>query len=106
VKFDHVALNVKDIARSVAWYKETVGATVLYEDSTWAFLEAGGVKLALTLPNQHPRHIAFDIGSAPSSDFLRRARPHRDGSVSYYVVDPDGNAVEWICYPQKKKVDA
>ena len=103
MKFDHVALNVKDIARSVAWYKETVGATVLYEDSTWAFLEAGGVKIALTLPNQHPRHIAFDIGSAPSSDFLRRARPHRDGSVSYYVVDPDGNAVEWICYPQKKK---
>jgi hypothetical protein len=25
---------------------------------------------------------------------LKKARPHRDGSVSYYAVDPDGNAIE------------
>ncbi len=104
MKFDHVAVHVKDIARSVAWYRETVGASVLYEDDTWAFLEAGGVKIALTLPSQHPRHIAFDVGTAPSDEFLKKARPHRDGSVSYYIVDPDGNAVEWIQYPRTPEV--
>ncbi len=99
MNFDHVALNVKDIARSVEWYVKAVGAKVLYRDDTWAMLDAGGVKLALTLPNQHPRHIAFDVGRLPSEEFIRKARSHRDGSLSQYVVDPDGNAIEWIHYP-------
>ena len=99
MNFDHVALNVKDITRSVEWYVTAVGAKVLYQDDTWAMLDAGGVKLALTLPNQHPRHIAFDVGPLPTGDFLRKARSHRDGSLSQYAVDPDGNAIEWIHYP-------
>jgi catechol 2,3-dioxygenase-like lactoylglutathione lyase family enzyme len=88
MNFDHIALNVKDIPRSVEWYVTTVEAKVLYQDDTWAMLDAGGVKLALTLPNQHPRHIAFDVGPSPSVEFLRKSRAHRDG-----------NAIEWIHYP-------
>lgn len=99
MKFDHVAVNVTDIARSVKWYRETLQADVLYEDDSWAFLEAGGVRIALTLARQHPSHIAFDIGPNPPDEFLHRAKTHRDGSISRYVVDPDGNAIEWIFYP-------
>lgn len=99
MKFDHVAVNVENIARSVQWYRETLQAVVLYEDETWAFLEAGGIKIALTLPRQHPSHIAFDIGPTPPDEFFQKARTHRDGSVSRYIVDPDGNAIEWIHYP-------
>jgi catechol 2,3-dioxygenase-like lactoylglutathione lyase family enzyme len=102
MKFDHVALSVQDISRSVEWYRANAGAGVLYQDDTWALLDAGGVKLALTLPQQHPAHIAFDIGPSPSPEFLQTARVHRDGSISRYVVDPDGNAVEWIHYPGKE----
>jgi catechol 2,3-dioxygenase-like lactoylglutathione lyase family enzyme len=103
MKFDHVAVNVGQIQQAVDWYAENLGARVLYKDDTWAFLEAGGVKIALTLNSQHPAHIAFDIGPNPSEDFLRKARRHRDGSISRYVVDPDGNAIEWIHYPDGKK---
>lgn len=103
--FDHVAVNVSEIARSVAWYQEKVGARVLYQDPTWAFLEAGGVRIALTLVSQHPRHIAFDVGPTPDDDFLRSAKRHRDGSISKYEVDPDGNAVEWIHYPSDAVVE-
>ena len=99
--FDHVALNVEDIARSVEWYVATTDARVLYQDATWAMLDVGGAKIALTLPQQHPPHVAFDIGPAPSEEFMKKARVHRDGSVSRYVVDPDGNAIEWIHYPGK-----
>ena len=102
--FDHVAINVADIARSVAWYREKLGATVLYQDATWAFLQAGGTKLALTLPDQHPAHVAFDIGPAPAEEFFKGAKVHRDGSVSKYVKDPDGNAIEWIHYPEGSKL--
>ncbi len=103
MKFDHVAINVADIARSVDWYKKTLGAEVLYQDTSWAFLQTGGTKLALTLPNQHPAHVAFDIGEAPSEEFFKGAKVHRDGSVSKYVSDPDGNAIEWIHYPAGTK---
>jgi catechol 2,3-dioxygenase-like lactoylglutathione lyase family enzyme len=103
MKFDHVALNVTDIARSIAWYQATLGATVLYSDDTWAILEAAGVKIALTLEHQHPAHIAFDVGPALSEEFKAKARKHRDGSVSRYIVDPDGNAIEYIAYPAAAK---
>ena len=99
--FDHIAVNVADIGRSVEWYIANAGARVLYQDETWAMLDAGGAKIALTLPNQHPAHLAFDIGPSPSEEFLSKAKLHRDGSISRYVVDPDGNAIEWIHYPQK-----
>jgi catechol-2,3-dioxygenase len=99
MKFDHVALNVKEIRRSVLWYREHLHATVLHEDDTWAFLEVGGSKVALTVAHQHPPHVAFDIGPDVPSGFLDKARKHRDGSLSRYVADPDGNAIEWIYYP-------
>jgi catechol 2,3-dioxygenase-like lactoylglutathione lyase family enzyme len=100
MRFDHVAVNVGDIARSVAWYVSNTGAKVLYQDDTWAMLEAGGMKLALTIGRQHPPHLAFDIGPVPPEEFLKKAKRHRDGSISRYVTDPDGNAIEWIHYPQ------
>ena len=99
MKFDHVAVNVADIAKSVDWYKEKLGAEVLYQDATWAFLSAGGSKIAWTVADQHPPHFAFDIGPNPSEEFLKGAKKHRDGSISRYINDPDGNAIEMISYP-------
>jgi catechol 2,3-dioxygenase-like lactoylglutathione lyase family enzyme len=101
MKFDHVAVNVSDIGRSVEWYRANLQAMVLYQDETWAFLEAGGAKIALTLKTQHPAHIAFDVGPNPPEEFRLKAKRHRDGSVSRYIADPDGNAIEWIQYPEK-----
>ena len=48
--FDHIAQVVPDIAAAVSFYTELVpGSTVLYQDATWAFVEAGGVKLAFVV---------------------------------------------------------
>ncbi len=103
MKFDHVAVSVSDITRSVEWYKEKLKVKVLYQDETWAFLEAEGVKIALVLPDQHPGHLAFNVGPNPSPDFMKHAKTHRDGSLSQYVIDPDGNSIEWIHYPAAKR---
>lgn len=93
-------MNVTDVQRSVDWYVTTLGAKVLYQDQTWALLSAGGIKIALTIAVQHPGHVAFDIGPDPPEGFLKAAVRHRDGSMSRYVKDPDGNAIEWIHYPE------
>ena len=99
-KFDHVAVNVADIARAVEWYTTQLGAEILYQDASWAFLRAGGVKIALTVADQHPPHMGFDVGPDPPESFYKGAKTHRDGTVSRYVRDPDGNAIEWIYYPE------
>jgi len=92
--FDHIALSVKDIDTSVDWYERSLQASVLYKDETWAMLEVGGIKLALTVFTQHPPHIAFAVGDI--KELGAQYREHRDGSCYVYKCDPDGNTVELI----------
>ncbi len=102
VGFDHIAFNVSDIEKSVSWYVENLSCDVLYQDSTWAMLGIAGTKIALTLPNQHPPHIAFTISSEASLTGSEvEFRKHRDGSSYVYASDPDGNTIEWLVYTDK-----
>jgi len=88
---DHVAISVKDIADSVAWYTRTFRCAVSHQDATWALLEFGNVRLALVIPEQHPPHVAFKHPDAAS---FGRLKTHRDGTRSIYVADPSGNSIE------------
>jgi catechol 2,3-dioxygenase-like lactoylglutathione lyase family enzyme len=105
---DHVAVPSNDVAASVAWYVQQFGATVLYQDKTWAFLMCGQTKLAIVTPTQHPPHVAFEVDEAQLADAARKHNQpidrHRDGTTGIYVTDPFGNAVELICYPPGKTV--
>lgn len=97
-RLDHVALNVSSIQESASWYKENLGAEVLYEDETWAMLKVGDSKLALTVASQHPPHLGFsvdELSDIPCSN----PSYHRDGSAYHYVKDPDGNTIEFVYYP-------
>ena len=100
---DHVAVPAADIDQSVQWYTREFGATVLYQDKTWAFLQVGGSKLALVTPTQHPPHIAFSVTEEQLAQASQTSGipidKHRDGTKGIYVKDPAGNAIELICYP-------
>ena len=106
--FDHVALPSGDIAASVRWYQDRCGAEVIYQDSTWAFLRMGGVKLALVTPTQHPPHVAVRVSEeeldAAAKEAGKAIDRHRDGTRGIYIYDPFGNAVELICYPPGETV--
>tara|TARA_E500000178_G_C16860593_1_gene679533 strand:+ start:84 stop:413 length:330 start_codon:yes stop_codon:yes gene_type:complete len=100
--FDHIAINVEDIKKSIEWYQVRLGAKIEYEDETWAMLKIGDIKLALTVSNQHPPHVAFCVKD--KSEFpgpLGKISAHRDGSVYQYVEDPSGNIIEYIYWPPK-----
>lgn len=107
---DHVAVPTTNIAASVRWYVETFGATVLYQDATWAFLKFGNCKLALITPTQHPPHVAVSVSLETLQQHASAAgKPidtHRDGTQGIYISDPSGNAVELIHYPPGKTVYA
>tara|TARA_A100001011_G_C13537526_1_gene527117 strand:- start:148 stop:450 length:303 start_codon:yes stop_codon:yes gene_type:complete len=98
MKFDHVALSVKDVCLSVLWYKKNFNVIVEYEDETWAMLNVGGAKVALTA-GEHPPHLAFRVDSISDFPDGCEVKQHRDGSWYYYDKDPDGNVLEWIAYP-------
>ena len=102
-KFDHIALNVKDINKATDWYKLKLNAEVVYEDETWAMLKIGDTSIALTVPDQHPSHIAFGVESMDEFDKSIPISTHRDGSKYQYVTDSCGNTIEYIYWP--KNVD-
>jgi catechol 2,3-dioxygenase-like lactoylglutathione lyase family enzyme len=110
MRFDHVAVNAKNIAESVEWYSAKFNATVLYQDQSWAFLQVGGTKIALITPQQHPPHLAMSVTEEALNDAARlEGKPvdgHRDGTKGIYIYDPSGNAVELICYPPGETVYA
>ena len=118
---DHVALTVRDVARSVAWYQAVLGLERRYAD-VWgdcpAMLGAGSTSLALfpaPVPEPAPppgrevlsiRHIAFRVDRA-SFDRAREALqahgvvPSFEDHVaahSLYFPDPDGHQLEITTY--------
>ncbi|MBI1362473.1 MAG: VOC family protein [Proteobacteria bacterium] len=90
-RLDHVAIQVEDIAKAVAWYTEKFRVKVTYQDATWALLTFENASLALVVADQHPPHISVLREDAASFGPLK---PHRDGTASIYLSDPDGNQVE------------
>jgi len=96
MRIDHVAIQVNDIKESIDYYTG-YGATILYQDESWAFLQFDNIKLALITEDQHPYHIAFAVDVLDSNDTTK----HRDGTESYYVNDPSGNKIEIIKYPEE-----
>ena len=90
MKIDHIAIQVDDIEESVKYYTD-YGASIIYQDKTWAFLQFDNIKLALVTEDEHPYHIAFEVDEVVG-------KKHRDGSVSKYIEDPSGNKIELIKY--------
>ena len=104
MQFDHVAQQVPDIAAAVDHYLEAVpGTTVIYQDETWAFLDAAGAKLAFVMADQHPNHLAWRVDDAElermAAEQGAEIATHRDRTRSFYIAGPGGMATEVIAYP-------
>ena len=97
MKIDYVALQVEKPAEAASWYCENFGASLIYSDDTWAFIEFENIKLAFVIADQHPSHIAFEDKS------LESGKLHRDGSRSVYKMDPFGNFYEIIKYKENNE---
>lgn len=94
----HTAIQVKNIAEAVAWYREQFRCDVAYQDESWAMLDFANTSLALVLAEQHPYHFAI-----LRDDVSGYGEPvaHRDGTRSVYIRDVDGNHVEMLELPDE-----
>ena len=103
MQFDHVAQQVPDIAEAVAWYMTLLPqAKVLYQDTSWAFVDAGGTKLAFVREDQHPNHLAWRVSEAQLEQMAARYQKtialHRDKTRSFYLEAPGGQHIEIISF--------
>ncbi|MFQ5853971.1 MAG: VOC family protein [Candidatus Binatia bacterium] len=119
---DHVALTVKDLERSIAWYQEVLGLERRYQE-VWgnqpAMLCAGPTCVALfasatATPNAPPdrtntivmKHLAFRVDrdnfEQAQAELSRRRIEFsfEDHGISHsiYFRDPDGHEIEITTY--------
>lgn len=118
----HIALRVRDMARSRAFYEGLLGMRVVWEpDPDNVYLSSGLDNLALHTADVHAAepqrldHLGFILESREAVDawqsyleangcpILKRVKDHRDGSRSFYVSDPDGNVVQMLYEPNLSK---
>jgi catechol 2,3-dioxygenase-like lactoylglutathione lyase family enzyme len=112
-----VALKVRDVAAAARFYADTFGMQVVWEpDAANVYLSSGSDNLALhedagvAAGGAHD-HLGFlvatpeDVHGAAAALRARgvalhqEPRTHRDGSVSCYCRDPDGNLVQILWLP-------
>jgi catechol 2,3-dioxygenase-like lactoylglutathione lyase family enzyme len=123
---DHVALTVRDIDRSVAWYTALTGSAPVLDEDTGPFRHAvfavGGTLLGLhSFPEGidarpfSPRRLGMDhvaFACADRSELVAWARrltdmgvPHGEIVDAHYgsalaFTDPDGLPLELFCAPE------
>lgn len=124
----HLALRVKDLKRSRAFYESLFGMKAVWEpDADNVYLSSGRDNLALhqipaadmadyeSARGQRLDHLGIVVDSPESVDRLferseqegvtivHRPKRHRDGSYSFYAADPDGNTVQVLYEPTLSK---
>ena len=105
-KLGHVAIRVKDMDRAVAYYM-SLGFNCDWESDDWSYFEEGIALLGPKYDRADP-HFAMHVGNIGEL-YERREKlidmgyhcdepyKHRDGTISFYTRDPEGNQLEFIC---------
>ena len=93
-----IAVTAKDLARATAFYRDTLGMTLLFEVPGLAFFDCAGVRLMLSKPEQpefdHPASIIYykiqDIAAAAAAlqaaGVTFDAAPHRVAQLATHDI--------------------
>lgn len=122
--FDHVAINVQDLDKSLKFYTEIIGLKITQREPSKPgieyFLDCGysllGIIQAKDFHECHPfaneglgaNHFSFRIHANDFDGFIQHLEKHqakiefakkRPFSWSLYFYDPDGNKLEATAWP-------
>lgn len=126
---DHVAINVRDLNKSVEFYTKVIGLKVTEREPSKPgieyFLDCGpsliGIIQAKNLDDNHPfsneglgaNHFSFRLHAKDFDAFIQHLERHnvkiefakkRDKSWSLYFYDIDNNKVEATAWPREDKM--
>lgn len=105
---NHLTLSVRELARSVAFFRDTLGLRLHARWDGGAYLSAGELCLSLdgqdtaALASPAYTHYAFAIAPSDFAPFAARLRAagvpewqqNRSAGDSLYFLDPDGHRLE------------
>lgn len=122
----HLALKVTAMAPMRAFYEDVLGMRAVWEpDADNLYLSSGLDNLALHVMSAEERaggrdtrldHFGFIAPDQKTVETLHERlaragvpiktplRRHRDGSVSFYLSDPDGNTVQILYEPHVSRL--
>jgi aryl-alcohol dehydrogenase-like predicted oxidoreductase/catechol 2,3-dioxygenase-like lactoylglutathione lyase family enzyme len=120
----HLALRVSDVDRATEFYCRVFGMNVMWRpDPENAYLSSGCDNLALHRGDAGDRraqamdHLGFIVptiaevesgyawAQANAIEIATALKHHRDGSVSFYIRDPDGNLIQLLYEPSISPLD-
>jgi catechol 2,3-dioxygenase-like lactoylglutathione lyase family enzyme len=117
----HIALKVRDVARSKRFYQDIFGMEVVWEpDPRNAYLSSGSDNIAIhevsdgffnIAEERQLDHLGFVVENIErvkelETEFRSQGvtivhpfKIHRDGSASFYCADPDGIVIQMLYEP-------
>ena len=114
-RLGQIAINVRDLDRSTAFYRDVLGLPLLFTAGSLAFFDCGGVRLMLSPPEKpefdHPGSVLYftvpDIVSAHrqmlASGVPFEDAPHRIAKMPSHDLwmtffrDPDQSLLALMC---------
>jgi len=125
----HLALRVSDMGKARAFYEGLLGMKVIWEpDPDNVYLSSGSDNLALhqipkeqlsqfktgsgqfmdhfgfVVENPDVVRAVFQVMHQAGTPIVKPLRAHRDGSVSIYLADPDGNVIQILYEPNISRI--
>ena len=105
---NHVTLAVRDLDRSIAFYRDVLGCRLRAVWADGAYFAAGPLWLCLSreearaqAPSPDDTHLAFSVAEADYPALRARViatcriwRENRSEGASTYFLDPDGHKLE------------
>jgi catechol 2,3-dioxygenase-like lactoylglutathione lyase family enzyme len=92
----HLALRVNDVARAVEFYTRVFGMRLVWQPES----SAGALDhLGFVVATVADLEAGWRWAEAARLEIVHPLRQHRDGSVSFYIRDPDGNVIQLLFEP-------
>lgn len=103
---NHITLACTDLPKSIAFYRNTLGATLKAEWPKGAYFVVGDLWLCLTLtpkviPRNDDTHVAFscaesafDYTADHIAETAKQWKTNKSECTSLYFLDPDGHKLE------------
>jgi catechol 2,3-dioxygenase-like lactoylglutathione lyase family enzyme len=102
---DHISIQVTDLPRSIAFYKDVFGLTVVSEDKPNEIVRLGINKTRVSLHHKSPTglmdHYAIGVDPFNKDAFTRHLKQHgltpeENIDAGFHVKDPEGIRVQIV----------